>query len=241
MRMSTPGCVLVRIQIVTAAVAVAGGQRRGGRRQSTRCWGGGVWQGAGVRGGGHVDRHGRRRERRPSTSLAPTEAPRWAFFGNDGRCLVAVGREVAATTAATTAAVAMSSHLRLREQTIDVANRAGRGGRMRTRWRRQRGGGANGGRRDNWGTTTTTGGIVPPPRETMKTTRKKTSGKEGGEGSVPVSGTTRANEKYLRGAAVAASFRYHEYEFDKQMLPVPGGGGGGREPPSLAPLRVLFR
>jgi hypothetical protein len=75
----------------------------------------------------------------------------------------------------------------------------------------------------------------------MKTTRKKTSGKEGGEGSVPVSGTTRANEKYLRGAAVAASFRYHEYEFDKQMLPVPGGGGGGREPPSLAPLRVLFR
>ena len=141
MRMSTPGCVLVRIQIVTAAVAVAGGQRRGGRRQSTRCWGGGVWQGAGVRGGGHVDRHGRRRERRPSTSLAPTEAPRWALFGNDGRCRVAVGREVAATTAATTAAVAMSSHLRLREQTIDVANRAGWGGRMRTRWRRQRGGG----------------------------------------------------------------------------------------------------
>jgi hypothetical protein len=49
-------------------------------------------------------------------------------FGNDGRCLVAVGREVAVTTAATTAAVAMSLHLRLREQKIDVANRAGWGG-----------------------------------------------------------------------------------------------------------------
>jgi len=33
--------------------------------------------------------------------------------------------------------------------------------------------------------------------------------------------------KFLRGAAVAASFRYHEYEFDKLMLPVPGGGGAG--------------
>ena len=33
--------------------------------------------------------------------------------------------------------------------------------------------------------------------------------------------------KFLRGAAVAASFRYHEYEFDKQMLPVPGGGAAG--------------
>ena len=33
--------------------------------------------------------------------------------------------------------------------------------------------------------------------------------------------------EFLRGAAVAASFRYHEYEFDRQMLPVPGGGGGG--------------
>ena len=33
--------------------------------------------------------------------------------------------------------------------------------------------------------------------------------------------------KFLRGAAVAASFRYHEYEFDKLTLPVPGGGGAG--------------
>lgn len=33
--------------------------------------------------------------------------------------------------------------------------------------------------------------------------------------------------KFLRGAAVAASFLYHEYEFDKQMLPVPGGGAAG--------------
>ena len=32
--------------------------------------------------------------------------------------------------------------------------------------------------------------------------------------------------KFLRGAAVAASFRY-QYEFDKQMLPVPGGGAAG--------------
>jgi Lon protease-like protein len=35
--------------------------------------------------------------------------------------------------------------------------------------------------------------------------------------------------KFLRGAAVAASFLYHEYEFDEPTLPVSGGGDDGRE------------
>ncbi len=66
---------------------------------------------------------------------------------------------------------------------------------------------------------------------------------EGGDDGI------RDNEskcKFLRGAAVAASFRYHEYEFDKQMLPIPGGGAAGGDDDSngpdirLAPLRALF-